>query len=384
MPLTSVSDNMIDTGIASSKVTGAIAAVDGSALTGLSSITKSASDPATDTNPSGGVGTVWANQSSGEMFVCTDATTDANVWTNVGAGTGDVEPWEYGGTTYGYVSGGYLGGGPYNNMIERFSFTSDGNSADTGQDLLRAIYYASPTGASSSTHGYTTGGWVSSTKYNEISKFQFNASSNATDVGDMTTTRQSPAQTNSQTHGYSAGGSGLTSIDKWTFASDANGIGVGDLISVAGAPAGYASTTHGYVTYANSGNLLIEKFSFSTDGNSTSVGNLTPGTYGFYAGGSSSSTHGYRHGGGEAGDSTETNVIDRFSFATDGNSTDVGDLTSPKGNCGGASSTTHGYCLGGDVADIDKYAYASSANATDIGNLAAHASDVRWCTGNQV
>jgi len=40
MPLTNVSDNMVDTGIASSKVTGAIAAVDGSALTGLSAITK--------------------------------------------------------------------------------------------------------------------------------------------------------------------------------------------------------------------------------------------------------------------------------------------------------------------------------------------------------
>ena len=59
-------------------------------------------------------------------------------------------------------------------------------------------------------------------------------------------------------------------------------------------------------------------------------------------------------------------------------------MTSNKGNCGGASSTTHGYSLGGDVADIDKYAYASSGNATDIGNLAAHGSDVRWCTGNQV
>ena len=52
--------------------------------------TISASDPATDTNAT--LGTQWANSTSGEYFVCTDATTDENVWTNVGEGTGDIEP----------------------------------------------------------------------------------------------------------------------------------------------------------------------------------------------------------------------------------------------------------------------------------------------------
>ena len=58
-------------------------------------ITKSASDPVVDTNPRWGVGTVWLNTTTGEMFVCTDATTDANVWSNSGEGTDDIIPNPY-------------------------------------------------------------------------------------------------------------------------------------------------------------------------------------------------------------------------------------------------------------------------------------------------
>jgi len=53
-------------------------------------VTTSGSDPALDTNPEDGVGTVFVNTASGEMYVCTDASTDSNVWKNVGDGTGDI------------------------------------------------------------------------------------------------------------------------------------------------------------------------------------------------------------------------------------------------------------------------------------------------------
>jgi len=62
--------------------------IDGSA----SAITKNASDPTASTNPSAGVGTIWANTTSGETYVCTDATTNANVWKNIGDGTGEIAP----------------------------------------------------------------------------------------------------------------------------------------------------------------------------------------------------------------------------------------------------------------------------------------------------
>ena len=72
---------------------------DGSGLTGIASsmatltdATVSASDPSVTSNPASGVGHVWVNSTSGETYVLTNATANANVWTNIGEGTGAVEP----------------------------------------------------------------------------------------------------------------------------------------------------------------------------------------------------------------------------------------------------------------------------------------------------
>jgi hypothetical protein len=364
-------------------------ALDGSLITSMPGATKNASDPTISTNPSGGVGTEWHNTTSGEVYICTDATAGANVWTNVGAGTGDIEPWQYAGTQYGYVGGGYTP--TYENLIQRFSFTSDGNSVDTTQDLTRGVIYGSSTGSSSATHGYNAGGYNGG-NINVIDKYQFNTSNNATDVGDLTAGRQSPAQCNSETYGYIGGGSGVpytNGTEKWAFASDGNATAVGYLGPNATAVpgAGVASVTHGYYAgpYTGGGsNFIIEKYSFSVDGNSTDVGDLTARVRAAYPGGSSSATHGYCAGGNDGGPNT-TNVIDRWSFATDGNATDVGDLTTGFGDCGGSSSTTHGYVFGGwnvPVGNIiEKYAYAASGNSTDVGDLTT--TKLGWPTGNQ-
>jgi hypothetical protein len=81
------------TGLAASKLTGVFPAIDGSALTGVvthTQVTKSASDPTFTTNPSDGLGTIWCNTTTGNMYVCTDATTNLNEWINMGKGTGDI------------------------------------------------------------------------------------------------------------------------------------------------------------------------------------------------------------------------------------------------------------------------------------------------------
>ncbi len=77
---------------------GNIPAVDGSQVIGLSEFTTSTSDPVITTNPSGGVGSLWYNKTSGEMYVCTTATAGANVWVGEYAG--------FGGTVTSYSSGG--------------------------------------------------------------------------------------------------------------------------------------------------------------------------------------------------------------------------------------------------------------------------------------
>ena len=56
----------------------------GATAVGFGGITKSASDPAVNENPAGGLGTVWLNTTSGEMYSLTDATAGANVWVNTG------------------------------------------------------------------------------------------------------------------------------------------------------------------------------------------------------------------------------------------------------------------------------------------------------------
>ena len=78
------------TNLNAANLVGSMPAIDGSNLTGISSFTKNANDPAVNTN--GTLGDIWANTTSGELYVLTDATTNANVWTNVGDGTDDVTP----------------------------------------------------------------------------------------------------------------------------------------------------------------------------------------------------------------------------------------------------------------------------------------------------
>ena len=69
--------------------------VNSGTATGFGGITKSASDPLVTSNPAGGVGTVWLNTTTGEMYSLTDATAGANVWVNTGDGTGNVFPNAY-------------------------------------------------------------------------------------------------------------------------------------------------------------------------------------------------------------------------------------------------------------------------------------------------
>jgi len=83
----------LDTGTTAGKIVkldgnAKLPAVSGAALTGVAGASKNSSDPTISTNPSGGVGTEWQNTTSGEVYICTDATAGANVWINVGEDSG--------------------------------------------------------------------------------------------------------------------------------------------------------------------------------------------------------------------------------------------------------------------------------------------------------
>ena len=122
----------------------------------------------------------------------------------------------------------------------------------------------------------------------------------------------------------------------------------------------------------------IDKFSFSSDGDATDVGDAV--TLTFTATGHSSATDGYAAGGGQP---SYSDMIQKYSFASDGNATDIGyDLFKARRySTSGAHSETHGYISGGATAtgplgtehvgtnDLEKFAFTNDANGTDVGDM---------------
>jgi hypothetical protein len=134
--------------------------------------------------------------------------------------------------THGYVAGGYAVSDT-SNVIDKFPFSTDANATDVG-DLTQSTY--SGANQSSETHGYTSGGTTTSNNtglHNVIDKFPFSSDANASDVGDLVQARYLLAGgQSSSSHGYSSGGyivPDVNTIDKFPFSTDANASDVGDL-----------------------------------------------------------------------------------------------------------------------------------------------------------
>ena len=139
---------------------------------------------------------------------------------------------------YGYIVGGAAFPSPGRlNVIDRVSFTSDGNAVDVG-DLTQVT--APVTASSSPTHGYAAGGHNGSAATNVISRFAFAATANASDVGDLTVAKYNGHSCSSETYGYYMGASSpsLNVIERYAFASSGNAVDVGDLLSAISAMAG--------------------------------------------------------------------------------------------------------------------------------------------------
>ena len=394
-----ISNARLDTGTAANKLvlldgSGKIPAVDGSLLTGIVGATKSTSNPALDTNPSGGVGTEWHNKTTGQMYICTDATTDANTWTNIGGGSGDVAPvppgWEAAGESYGFFSCA-----EEEVDIGKLSFASGtADAVDSGINLRDNSGEGSNKYAASSspTAGYASGGMFHGPQplYGDtdmVQKFAFSSSGTASDVANLTQSRTMVVGTNSLTYGYACGGTLLANhnedspfyvIDKIQFAADSTTSGHGNLSLYAGGRYGgdsaNASDTAGYVwgSYRSGGpapyqgnHNVIDKFLFSSNTTATDVGNLLVNKY--WAAATNSGSHGYIAG------SSGNNIIDKFSFSSDADATDVGDLPTTHGYRAGTSSTSYGYVAGGYPPpgrnDIEKFSFISDGNGTDVGNL---------------
>ena len=357
-------------GLDASKLTGAMPAIDGSAVTNLPAThTVSSNDPAIDTNPSEGVGALWINSTSGETFLCTDATTDENVWFNVGGGSSNVQPYVYSyyGTQHGYSAGGYDSGGNPTAVIERFSFTSQSNAAGIG---TLSTARGNLAGGKSATHGFTQSDSVSSDK---IEKFSFASSANGAICGSLTAGRYGAAEASMTTHVYCAGGHGSSPsggvtddnrIDKFATATDSDSTDVGNLVNNIWYVAGNSSTTHGYVAGGYPSNNVIQKWPFASDTDASDIADLVTSRRDTQ--GTSSETHGYNAGG-----YPNQNNIEKFTFASDANATDVGDLVNGDDLATGISASDYGYMTGGrnHATRIQRWSHSSDGNAVDWADL---------------
>ena len=382
-------DSEMIVSIAASKLSGALPALDGSALTGIEDVITGASDPVISTNPSGGVGSVYLNTSDGEMFVCTDATAGANIWKNVGLGEGNISSYtpgsfggQGGGTAFGYHAGGLYPG--QTNIQGKYSYANDGNATSVtvlAQSPGQGKWAAA--GFQSDTHGYSAGGQLPTTSPNVaqeqmVEKHNF-ANNTSHVLGNISLCAMVQGTgTNSSTHGYCIGeggfpGLGAGEVQKISFANDTSFNLVGDaynggtIYGLTGG-SGHASVTHGYRAggNTNTGSTLqqaIEKWTFASDANSAFVANMHGGP-GQGLCGSSSDYHGYIMHTAAA--------YDKFSFSSDADSVNVGNLFyAPNVHAGSTSSTTYAYCHGGGYPPnpvIQKGAFASDGDMTEVGN----------------
>ena len=324
-------------------------------------ITRDANDPAIDTNPSRGVGTLWLNTTSGCLFACTDATTDANVWVNIANCTTDNINSSVGEA---WIQGGINGGVPQTGNLIYFSLSSDSHQVvgtptswggisplNTGVDGTAAV--------ASSTEGFFLGCHLGgSIGIQDITqKFSF---ASATDSANPVTF----------THVGDSGGA--------FFSNNSSGSGVSDVSGGNGYVRGGRDSTGGFTITAT------RKIQFSTGTVISNVASLTQATTDIT--GNANSTFALWMGGNkqQIGQVSSLDNVDRFSFASDSQEFDHATLAESRRGASGSSSTTHAYIYGGNEfilnnngtvnainlrTTIERVAYASSNSQQNHGDV---------------
>lgn len=338
--------------------------------------------------------------SDGDVVV-RSITTDIVRFSFLGIGAEASKSYTYGGGLLGPQNFAYN-----QHNIETFPFAAEspiGEHADLGTPSGISIYNS---GLASTSNGYFTGGkyhygygpWSNVSSYNRAQKIPFANTSFSTLSNVLGRSRHSHSAHQSSEHGYTAGGvyqspyapgNFLTQVDKFQFSSETVNGFVGSLFPTAGGygSSGTSSGSHGFISGgANSyptSNIknFINKFPFSSNFTyAADIGDLSAERH--HTASQSSSTHGYVSGGynSPAPSGYLFDTIDKLSFSTDGNSTDIGNLTVARTGGSGSSSKTNGYTIGGGTQPgapsnvygtrtIDKFSFASDGDASAVGDL---------------
>jgi len=348
--------------------------------------TSAAGNPAVDRDES--VGTRYINTTSGELFICTDASAGENVWTGQ-LGTSVAPPTWDGGR--GVFAGGTTGS--YSDVMDYITISTTGNATDFG-NLVAARKKGG--GLSSGSRGvFAGGGQGASASVNVIEYITISTTGNGTDFGDLTADRDNtvPGVSNG-TRGVFCGGRTNTPslgtksdiLDYITIATAGNATDFGDLPVAGDEKAGCNNDTRGVVMgggdaggYAN----VIDYFNIASVGNASDFGDITAAR-GAGPAGCSNGTIGLIGGGYEP--SANVDIIEYITIASAGNATDFGDLTSARNRLGAVSDRTKGVWGGGGESPhqttIDYVTISSAGNASDFGDLTAGRSYLVGCAGD--
>jgi len=133
----------------------------------------------------------------------------------------------------------------------------------------------------------------------------------------------------------------------------------------------------------------IDNYSFVTDGDATDWGDLVRDNY--MLGGTASATHGYvmrgeyHVGHWQSGYAAYTDTIQKFSFAANADATNVGDTNNIGQNGSGHSDGENGYLCymwGWPISQnfVDKFPFATDTNATDVGDVNVNQNPKMGCS----
>ncbi len=290
----------------------------------------------------------------------------------------------------GGVRGLFMGGnnGQNYNDINQINIATTGNAQDYGD--LQANQTAA-SACSSSTRALLGGGQWPSVFSAHIMRKEIASSGNAVDFGgDLSLGRDFLSALSNATRGVWAGGRntgpsphGMTDrIDYVTISASSNAIDFGNLsINSLFYPMSLASSTRGVIGCGNgpSPNVgaakNIDYITIASTGDASDFGDLTAtkggvgvsnSVRGIFAGG-------YLISGGNPAGWVVQDDITYITIATQGNTTDFGQLTRNVRSHGAASSSTRGVFGGGkqpsNSRTIDYVTIATTGSATDFGDL---------------
>jgi len=342
--------------------------------------TKANSDPTISSNPAS-VGDEWINRVTGEKFICTDNTVNANVWKNQRRTSGDVEPRDY---WYG-DRGVYTGNRSKNSSskdMQYFDITTTGNTAMFGNLTAKREYQ----GVSNATRGVILGGADGSVAGNTMDYITIATLGDATDFGDSVAANRNASGISNGSRGIRAGGYNnayLSDMDYITISTTGNATDFGDLLTTHFTNGAVSNLVRGVVCSLGV-SYQMEYITIATTGNALDFGDLNGNiTHGQGRTGVEDETRGV-FGGGR---SPMSSSMEYITIATTGNSTAYADLTTERRFANTVTNGTRGVFAGGDrygmptdsgPSNIMEYiTIATTNNSTDFGDLTGE----RWVGG---